>query len=393
MTETDVRDVLGRATEHLSPAPDLLDRVRAGGRRRVVRRRAVLGAAVAAVVVGGGAASLRRTTPAPRGDLAGDHDLLERMREAWLTAVPDGVGEIVVHWAGTTPMGPVGVLSQRSARTGYDLQGFVETLDEGLRGLAGPLLVEPGTIAPIALAGRAGGLTVLVIVTGGRDVNLSENFTIDDHGRVDRRFVTLHGDLVFQRPEHSERYALRVGADPVPIKYSRRFVLPEEPRDVPQNVVRVMAGVPDEVIDVGQWDVSARPGYLDRYGYGRWEGPTQWHVRGRLADGRRLVVQTLALDGAARAFWMAAPDAEYPTVGYLGTPPGVDVRLGNVPVLYLRLPDRLGVVVAAQNSELLYRVREGTWLPIAGDAALIPDAATELEVRTASGRPARYPLP
>ncbi|MEV4410200.1 hypothetical protein AB0J66_49245, partial [Actinoplanes sp. NPDC049598] len=52
MTDTDIRQALTRATDHLESPPDLLDRVRAGGRRRVVRRRTLIGGGLAVGAAG-----------------------------------------------------------------------------------------------------------------------------------------------------------------------------------------------------------------------------------------------------------------------------------------------------------------------------------------------------
>ncbi|MBL7259116.1 hypothetical protein [Paractinoplanes lichenicola] len=404
MTDTDVRDVLTRATDHLSPAPDLLDRVRTGGRRRVVRRRAVLGGALAVVAAAGTAPALsgkrseeRRPGRVTRGDLAGDPELLDRMRAAWRVAMPEALGDITVLWAGATAAGPVGLLSQPSASPGLDLQGFVETIDGQLRGLAGTLLVARDTIGPVALA-TGPRREQLIIVTGDRDVHLSEDYTFDAAGRVSRRFVTLHGDLVFQRRVRSQRYALRVGAEPVPVAPTGAVEVKSPDLPYPQEVERVMAGAPDIVPDRAVWDVAEREGYLDPYGVGVWTGPTQWYLRGMIQDGRQVVVQTVALNGKARAFCLVAPPAEMPDAQYLGdSAEGLAATLDNgggvvVPVLYLRLPGDLGWAVAAPNCELRYRVRGGNVFPVGGDAALIPAAATELEVQSRPGRSARYVL-
>ncbi|GAB2575546.1 hypothetical protein Aab01nite_14240 [Paractinoplanes abujensis] len=401
MTDTDVRDVLARATDHLSPAPDLLDRVRTRGRRRVVRRRTVLGGALAVVAAAGAAPALsgNRTEPrrVTRGDLAGDAALLERMRAAWQAAMPHATGEITVRWAGTTAAGPVGLLSQPSEGSGLDLQGFVETVDGQLRGLGGTRLVARGTVAPVALATGVR-RDQLIIVTGDQAVHLSENYTIDAAGRVTRRFVTLHGDLVFQRRVRSQRYALRVGDEPVPVAPSSATTAPSPVVPYPQKVERVMPGAPATAPDRAVWDVSEREGYLDPYGVGVWTGPTEWYLRGMILDGRQLVVQTLALNGRARAFCLAAPPADIPEARYLGdSAAGLTARLDDgggkvVPVLYLRLPSGIGWVVAAPDCQLRYRVRDGSALPVAGDAALIPAAATELEVTSRAGRSASFVL-
>jgi hypothetical protein len=50
-------------------------------------------------------------------------------------------------------------------------------------------------------------------------------------------------------------------------------------------------------------------------------------------------------------------------------------------------------VVAAEGAALRYRAQNGPWLPVGGDAALLPDAADEVEVTGAGGRTVRVGPP
>ncbi|MBM2619982.1 hypothetical protein JIG36_31160 [Actinoplanes sp. LDG1-06] len=405
MTDTDVRDALTRASGHLDPAPDLLDRVRAGGRRRVVRRRSVLGGALAALAVGA-VPAVRAVRGAPvtataAGDLGRDAELLERVRAAWRSAVPGLSGQPYVHWAGNTPAGPVALITQSSADTVMDHQGFVETVGGRLRVVAGTLLVEPGTVGPAAILAGAG-RDVLVLATGGQSVWYSETYEINAAGRVDRTFVQVpdqrEGVVVYPRVDNTGiALMLSGGRTPrVPIlNFDERFGGAR-----PVRIERVLPGAGTARLTDSEkirWDLGRQTGFLDPYGYHFDEGPAEWYLRGRTADGRRLVVQTLVLNGEARVFCLVGAANSTPVVHYLGAyGTGVSARLkvpgGDVLVLRARLPEKLGVAVAADKCQLRFRVRDGAWLPVSGNAAVLPEAATELEVTPPDGA-AIVPLP
>ena len=413
MTDTEIRDVLNRAAGDVSPAPDLLDRVRAGGHRRVIRRRAAIGGALA-LVAGAGLAPLARrgSGPAPaddrvRGDLAGDLELVRRVKKAY------GPGT-KVRWIGRTPGGPVAAVTGPSGmRDGYDLQSFIEVVDGELRAVDSAALVPEGTVEPAAmLAGPD--RDVLVVFTGRSYVMFSDTFSIDAEGRIQRTFEPLaevDGAVVRQIPDPGRfvPFALRSGETPDKVWLANLNAVADDGSNaqnrMPERIdhelpgrAKAWANEPTGS-EKDWWDVGAQQAYLDPYGYHSWTGPTQWRLSGATADGRRLVVQTLALDGRARAFWMAARAGEKPRVNYLGrledglSTDGTDSFGQTYPILHARLPQQLGVAVAALNCQLLYRVRDGAWLPIAGQAAVIPAAATHLEVRPRQGRAVRLALP
>ncbi|MCO8270018.1 hypothetical protein M1L60_05355 [Actinoplanes sp. TRM 88003] len=413
MTDTEIRDVLNRAAGDVSPAPDLLDRVRAGGRRRVIRRRTAIGGALA-VVAGAGLAPLARRGDGPlpvddrvRGDLAGDLALVGRVRKAY------GEGTRV-RWIGRTPGGPVAAVTGPSGmRDGYDLQSFVETVDGELRPVDGATLVPEGTVQPAAmLAGPD--RDVLVVFTGGSDVMFSGEYRIDAGGRVGRTFeplIEVDGAVVRPIPDPGRfvPFALRSGGSPDKVWLANMHTVADDGSNaqnlMPERIDHALPGRAKAWADepTGSekdwWDVGAQQAYLDPYGYHAWTGPTQWRLSGSTADGRRLVVQTLALDGRARAFWLAAPPGEKPRVNYLGrledglSSDATDGFGLAYPILHARLPQELGVAVAALNCQLLFRVRREAWLPVAGSAAVIPAAATELEVRPRRGQAVRVRLP
>jgi hypothetical protein len=129
--------------------------------------------------------------------------------------------------------------------------------------------------------------------------------------------------------------------------------------------------------DLGRWNVAGMTGYDDPFGTHQFAGPTDWFIVGATPDRRRLVVQTRSLDGQTRIFYFLGRPGE---PHYAGRFTG-----GQSTVLRVRLPQRQGVVVAALNAALRFRTAGGGWLPAAGDAALLPAAATAVEVRPRQG--------
>jgi hypothetical protein len=423
VTETDIRYALERATDDISSPPDLLERVRAGGRRRVVRRRTVLagGLAVAAAGVTVPLAGRRNdgpARPATRGDLAGDQDFLARARQAWVDQF--GGNRPDVWWAGTTPAGPVALVAQfdpadrsdRSDGEPRDQLGFVA--QDGDRLVAPPVVevVPAGTVVPIALlTGR--NRDVLVVAGADRaTVSFSPDYSFDHRGQVLRSFTPLRPgpDGVVVRPvspqgERAVQIGLRQGPEGrvslIDVGEQRQ---PPPMLPSPEQLDRRLPGWeqawpgPAEA-DLGVWDPENRDGYFDAFGYHTWAGPQSWRILGALPDGRRLLVRTIVQDSSARVYWVVGRPGDQPQIGYLGpaVPPVSTERLdpvaGPLHILHARLPGRLGVMVAAQRAALRYRVRTGAWLPVNGDAALLPDATTAIEVTPRRGRAVTIGLP
>ncbi|XVV17231.1 hypothetical protein ACQP2X_23490 [Actinoplanes sp. CA-131856] len=405
MSDTDIRQALARATDHLEAPPDLLDRVRAGGKRRVVRRRTVLAGGLAAGVAGLAFATRVHRAPdvptATRGDLAGDAELLERVRETWQEMVGPGVTRI--HWAGSTPAGPVALVAQQ-IQAAFDALGFVDSDGDRLRTTGSTFHVPHGTVPPGAvLAGPD--RDVLVVATAGRAIEFSHDYRFDGDGQVRRTFTPLPADADgmavrrFPAADGVVRIALRQdGQDPAVPLANLHDVVDTGVADnqIPERIERDMPGWERAGrATVDGWDIVTLPRYSDPYGYHAWTGPTEWYLRAATPDGRRLVVQTVALDGTARVFWMHGRAAETPTPHYLGLlEDGLATEgPGGLSIFHARLPQRLGVAVAALNCVLRYRAAGGSWLPATGPAALLPDAATELEVTPSRGQPVLVPLP
>jgi hypothetical protein len=419
MTDTDIRSALERATDELRTPPDLLDRVRAGGRRRVVRRRTLLAAGLATVAAGssagvllagrggGGPVASPLLDRPTRGDLGGDRAFLDRVRAAWradVGAFPVR-GEPQVVWAGLAPHDRrVAVVAQRvrevvvspAGQVRYGMLGFAAEDAGGLTMLS---LAEMMTEAPPATAVLLGPeRSVLMVLDDGRQVRCSPEVTYTAAGAVERTFTPLdfrtHDGAAFVATGAS-RTTIRVGlrADVPDARGDRTVGLANLPQLVgasgttPDNASRLtrsLTGSGTPLTEGGPWDLGTRDGFTDRYGYRVTPPADTWFIRGRTAGHRPFAVQTLAgTDDRVRLFLsLDTPEPVFQGFTAPGAPLPVRVRL----------PGGHGVVVAGRG-RLRYRTRRGTWLPVAGDAALLPDAAAEVELTPVAGKAIRIPLP
>ncbi|RSM39766.1 hypothetical protein DMB66_57905 [Actinoplanes sp. ATCC 53533] len=420
MTDTDIRTALEQATGELRTAPDLLDRVRAGGQRRVVRRRTALAAGLATIaagstagvlLAGGGGATpvasplLDRPT---RGDLRRDQRFLDQVRRAWRANLGDVSvrGEPHVVWAGLAPhVNRAAVVAQRVpqrvaspvGQISYGLTGFVEETTAGLRVISLEEMLTGATNAAAALLGPE--RDVLMVLDDGRDVRYSPALSYAADGKVDRSFAPLdfrvHDGVAFEA----------IQARPTAIRVALRAEVPDSrgdrsvglanisqliddagrggPYPGPERQVWSLAGAHEAPAANDPWDLEVRDGYHDQYGYQLVPPAGTWYIRGATADRRQFVVQTLTgTDDRIRLFLsLGTPDPVLLGFPALAAPLPVRVRL----------PDGQGVVVAGAG-KLRYRVARGDWLPIAGYAALLPAAAREVEVTPAKGQPVRFTL-
>ena len=366
MTELEIRDALGRATEHLVAPPDLLERVRNGGRRKLVRRRAVLlagvGVADAAVPLTVWQSDLAQ--PAAAGDLGGDRWFLRRVRGAWSDGSHsyDADGPPRVLWALNTPAGPVALLRQPVRIPGgerRDQYGWVGTEQGRLTRAGGDQLAERGRTPPSALlAGRP--RNVLVVVGSAA---LSTGYTIDRAGKVVRSFTPAR--LVQQVPTQLGlvNLALKAGNDRVPLHHFGEFTPPGWV-EAPPRLDRTLPGGDED------WDLPAE--YGDPFGYHtQWLG--DWNIRGATPDGRRFVVRTLSMDGDTRSFWFLGGPQPH-LAGTQKTP--------DRPLVLVDLPGRQGRVTALFDAKMIwYRTAGSTdWQLVDGDTALLPPGANPVEL-------------
>lgn len=424
MIDTDIRTALARATGELRTPPDLLDRVRAGGRRRVARRRTVLAAGLATIAAGSTAGVLLAgggDGPAPvasalldrptRGDLKGGAGFLRRVRAAWL----DHLGGIAVRgaphiaWAGLAPHGRrIAVVAQRvpervaspAGQISFGLTGFVEETAAGLRVLGMEEMLTQAANAPAVILGPRN--SVLMVFDDGRGIRYSPEPAYTAEGKVRRTFAPLdfrtHDGVAFEAtpPQPATvRVALRAdvpdaqGEAGVGLANLSQLITDAgrgAPLDPPRKVV-YLGAVDRATVDDRPWDLSARlrDSYDDPYGYRITPPAGTWFIRGSTADRRPFVVQTMTgTDDRIRLF-LSLGTPEPVLLGFPDAAAPLPVRV--------RLPGGQGVVVAAGSGTMRYRVRNGTWLPVAGDAALLPAAAHEAEVTTGQGgRAVRVPL-
>jgi len=416
MTDTQLRDALVRATDHVSAAPDLLDRVRAGGRRRVVRRRAVLAGGLAVAVAGsaagtwafsGGDGEAPIASPlldgATRGDLRGDAAYLKQVRDLMRRAVGNHSavrGEPHVVWAGTTPAGPVAVVAQRLraqvvsevGQIQYGLMAFVQPTAAGPRITTSETMVTGTVNAPAVLVGAR--RDVLVVLDDGRRVQLSEDFTYTPDGKVRRTFAPLEftadGAAVVRLAPQDDRIriALKPGADAADPNVSLAnlgdFPWPERPERLTfafrEGVATAAAS------DVRGWpDLDGEDGYGDRWGVHRFAPEPTWYLFGTTPGARKFVVQTLTLDDGRPRLFRLDPAGTPHFLGF--TDPSSPLAVQAL------LPDGGGVLVAVERGALRYRADAGSWLPVRGNVALLPAAATEVAVTPPGGRPVTVRLP
>lgn len=412
MTDTDIQIMLDRATRDLAPPPDLLATVRAGSRRRVRHRRATLGAGLAVLLtaIGGGLlvgpvgpvgpAVGPRPAAAPtalaimagptRGDLADDRAFLRTALQLWTRSVAGDYYQFIapaqVIWAGRTPVGKAAVVAQSErpseSPAAIARVGFVEPGADGQPLISGPTLVEATSVArrpPAMLIGAK--RDTLVVLDGGGPIELSTSYRYRPDGTIHRDYrpVTFtDGAAVLRVPPQTDGFTIALappghqpGSGPVEIAN----VGDPTAADGTDGAERQR-----RVLPRGEaWWEQPLPIH-DRYTdpLARHSGPvnTCWDIYARTPDGRNLLVSTQQYGrDPVRIFYALGTDRRPPVGSYGGqfSPDVLDVLF--------RLPDRQGFVVAAADATLRYRTGAGgAWQSVHEDAALLPDATTEVEV-------------
>jgi hypothetical protein len=386
-----------------------------------VRRRTLLGAGLATLAAGStagvllsgrGAAETPVASPlldrATRGALRGDRKFLERVRAVWRDKI-DGAevrGTPHIVWAGPVPGGGrVAAVAQRVpervaspiGQISYGLFGFVEESADGLQAISLEEMLTQAVNGMAVLLGRKH--STLMVLDDGRGMRFSPEPGYEPDGTVRRAFRPLdfrtHDGVAFEAiaaPPGLIRVALR--ADVPDSRDDRSVGLANYSRLIEQvgrgaphethRAVRSLSGADPALDERGPWDLAAQIDFTDRYGYRITPPADTWYIRGATADRRRFVVQTLT-----------GTDDRIRLLLSLGSPRPVLVGLPDpaapLPV-QVRLPDGQGVVVAARPGRLRYRAGPGTWLPVAGDAALLPAAASEVEVTRPGRQAARVRL-
>jgi hypothetical protein len=295
-----------------------------------------------------------------------------------------------------------------------DSVGLVWTAGRDLR--VASSTVPRGALQPCAvLLGPRHDLVLLA--DRGEKVSYSADYSFGTDGTIKRSFdaawPATDGVRPVPVPAQTDRirFALRPAALHTRVSLlnidevlSARF---DATNKLPDRIDRLLPGReaawgPDAQLTsavLRRWDVSSLSFYEDTFGYHQWTGPSPWSIRGATPDGRRLMVQTVPLDGGARVFYSLSRSADPPVPAFAGTLTSALAttvpapQTGTLSVLRLRLPQSQGVVVAALNATFRYRTTTPAWLPAKGDAALLPPAATAVEVTPRAGTPVTIPLP
>ncbi|MGK5740072.1 hypothetical protein [Micromonospora sp. URMC 103] len=420
MQDNDVRAILRRATDHLAGPPGLLDEVCRSGRRRVVRRRAVLASAVAVLVAAPVVGALefsgtrdRGEVASPlfdqptRGDLAGDKGYLRRVVETWRrhlekNALDEGLrGEPHVVWAGSTPVGPAAYVAQRTATNPVvsEPQGdrmvavaaFVEPTADGPRVMTGETVTDAGTHGNSQAALLGPDRNVLLVLDAGAPVEFSPELRYTADGRIDRTFEPVafrDGAAVLPVPPQRTKITVALARTPVSmanqvhITNVTDILEPNREDRPPQPTLNhTLPGAEAVWGDKDVPEVPALDAYYDAGGVHTHDGSPLLHIRGVTPDGRRLLLQTIQYDDdPPRAIVMLARDDAPFTVAASGFAD----RTAPLPVR-LRLPDRQGVLVAAEGAALGYQIGAGKWHDAGRDAALLPANATKVRVTPATG--------
>ncbi|MGC4811126.1 hypothetical protein ACLQ29_11425 [Micromonospora sp. DT228] len=418
MNDSEVREILRRATDDLAVPAGLLGAVRRGGQRRAVRRRAVLAAVCVAVVAlpvagglrladdGGGAPAAVPLFHEPtRGDLAADDGYLRQVREAWerqLKQMGEGMrGEPHVVWAGNTPAGPAAYVAGDT--TNDRSVGFVEPTADGPRVETLTRLDDSGTdgLEQAALLGSQ--RDVLLVLDFGQQVEFSADLRYLPDGRVERTFTPVafqDGAAVLSVAPQRTKLTVALARTPVSRAnaihiYNTQLILTPDNQDRPASPLfrhtlpgtqQVWGG--DPAAEQVSASAEALTGYLDPVGIHTHNGSPRLSVYGATPDGRRLLVETIQYDDdPTRAIaLLAGKDLPFEAVASTTAD-----WLAPLPVR-LRLPDNQGIFVAAEGSALSYRVGDGQWQDAGRDAALLPAAATDVRVIGADGTTTSVPV-
>jgi hypothetical protein len=432
--EDELREALRARTADIAAPPGLLGDVRRGAARRRTRTRlavVAVPAAVAAAVAAGALAVPRLGTDRAEladaadeallsrpttGGLAGDRAYLDEVRRVFLAdgqfmdyrseslpSPPPGaqrVGQPRVLWAATVPSGRAAVVAQRErvgSRTAVAV-GYVSTSQ------AGSSVTTVARRAPgyTDFAGAFVGADrrVLLVLDRGEPLTWSYGHTYLPGGgiKLTDRPVTFAGgvavltvppgvdpgEVELTRPGAPDpSRVLPVGNDADQLADGERLPWYGDKRDSDGSVFEVGAGArawPDPAGDrYGQLKDSLRRAIdgvpSDRYLYGS-AGDDGWYAYGGTPDGQRLVATDMAaLADPSRAYVVLLARSGLATVVDGGP---VD-RRSSLPI-QVRLPDRQGWLVAAKGTQLAWRTGSGAWTSAGRNAALLPAAATEVQV-------------
>jgi hypothetical protein len=443
-----LRTELRTAAHDVRPSIGFADSVTRLARRRTLRHRSTMaGACTLTVLLGGAAAALApfelvpsrvdagsdvRLQQPTRGDLATDKQFLERATVAWQDGLPqsynfdlgvfdDRRGEPHVSWAGNTPAGPAAIILQQvfvhedpslpqevwnTSQTAIGLVG-TDPVDGKLR-LLGDSVPWGGPTSPVGFLFGPGDRT-LIALDNGVPAFVSPETVVADDGKSSRTWEQLRfvdGVAVLQLPGGTSASEVRVqlrsappdggaGTEVVPLLRATHYLNSpsEEPPRSEESLLpwssddaRAMpAGaerpVPADIM-MEFHKALENAGVTDPLT--NMQAMTTWHVLAGLPDGRTAIVGQRQEDERPSRLFAVLKAADGSVQAVL---PGGDVDPKAALPVKIHMPDEQGWVVAAYGAALRYRTTPGgPWTDAGRNAALLPDAAIEVEV-TRDGQP------
>ncbi|SDM33977.1 hypothetical protein [Allokutzneria albata] len=383
-----------------------------------------------------------------RGDLAGDAEFVDRARSVWRAELPDLLGRVTntrpgacwavlgephVYWAGRTADGSAAVVMQTIRSTPATCPVNVEPRQTTAVGLVGTDVHSRFHLLGVVASGFGNqaaevflfgpGESTVIALEESQARYVSPAPAVGPDGRVAREWqelvfrdgvATMRLDRATSPPDRLKaRFAKRKPAEPgetVPDQdlvpafttFHVQAVIDKwignagpapylgwsavrgdlgGPRQDPAERARRFVGALNRG---GHTDPADRePGLPAREGWGQ---PGGWHVTAELPDRRTVVLGEHLIGDVTHLFAVLWRGDEVDRVV-----PGGPVDGSRPLPVKLRLPDGQGWIVAHEGSRLRWRSGDGPWTALPGDAALLPEQATHVEVFT-GGRLVVLPL-
>jgi hypothetical protein len=412
----DLARLMTEETADLTAPPTLLHDVRQGGQQRRRRRRAALAAtAVTALLAAGLGVTTLRSAPAPtrfagplfdgstHGDLAGDKTYLDAVVSAWTRShdtsanrsrgvFDDLRGAPRVVWAGTTPAGRAAVVAQDAYlhehgdiqldhEGVYQLLGFAGPAADGAPRIVADTYPAPEGLAETAWYVDEARTVVAALSVEGATVGLSAEWVYEPDGTARRNYAPM------QLADGVGIASVPAGARPAVARLPYRTFTdaiailggPDrqgEPQRLPWTGVTLLNGAAKPTSRSGFPLLARLLGERRRGAAMQVRGGT-WSVMAT-AEGHTVLVGELGLDDDPTRAYAVIDDSTVVDAGFVAP-------ASALPVL-VRLPDRLGYVVAHYGAGLSYLNVKGVWVDAGRDAALLPAATNRVRV-TVPGQP------
>ena len=443
MTETELHRHLGETVDKFEPAPDLLDRVRAGGTRRLRRRRlTAVGATALSVLLAGslavagprilagddpGVASVNAADPygnllkgKTQGDLSRDKQYLEEVTTIWqnshttsgnnLRGIFDDLrGKPKVAWAGNTPGGRAAVVVQQAyLHAGKNfpddlglrtLVGFIGAGTDGKQQLIADDYAPPGAGRAAGFLTGAGTAQAMVVLDQGKPVGYSTQREYLADGSSRRVFTPLtfgHGVGIVRVPAgvtaESVALTLLPATGTTDLRVLQRQTAANQPREsrlwlvLPPSNLWPMT---DHVKGLDHTALGAFVKHVERKSdpYATRSSYSLWVGYGRTANGSGILLGEQVLQPDQTRVYAVLTS---PTRSARIIPGGIPDKNSVLPVA-IKLPDGQGWAVAQKGAQLSYRTA-GTLSKPRPNALLVP-AGASAEVRVVlNGKTVTVPL-